>query len=235
MKRQMWWFRVAIAIVVLGEGYLVVSGRLAAAYHFTTAPLPTGAMPDGPDPEFFHHFLTNVLWIAFLAPLGVTVVWIANHDKSASAGSAYWRAIKTVFVVAWKGTQDPHFADEAETLIEEDPLGALMKGLAVAALLPSFFWFSPAELPHTPRTALWLGTTGLLIGASVYCLERARPFLTQAWHEAQRGRLFRRWWSPYPISYDPPGNRWIGWHWLFVILAGVCWLGGASVVFQSVP
>ena len=235
MKGQVWWFRITIAILVVGEGYLLVSGRLAAAYRFTTAPLHTGASPAGPDPEFMHHFLTNVLWIAILAPLGVTVVWLANRDKSVSAGSAYWRAVKTVCVVAWKGAQHPQFDDDVDTLIEEDPLGALMKGLAVAALLPSFFWFSPAPLPHTLRTGLWLALTGSMVGASVYCMERARPFLRRSWHEAQRGRLFRRWWSPYPISYDPPGNRWIDWHWVFVILAGVCWLGGAAEVFRSVP
>ncbi len=220
-RSRMWWFRIAIAIFVLGEGYLILSGRLADSYRFTTAPeLPT-ARPDGPDPEFFYRFATNVLWIAFLAPLGITIVWRAHHDKSASAGAAYWRALKTVFVVAWKGTQDSQSDDEVDTVIEEDPLGALLKALAVAAVLPSFFWFSPAPLPHTLRTALWLGVTGLMVGASVYCMERARPFLKQSWHDAQRGRLFRRWWSPYPINYDPPGNRWIGWHWLFTILAGV--------------
>src|SRR5205823_3810953 len=119
MTRQTW-YRIAIAILVLGEGYLVVSGRLAASYRFTSA--------------------------------------------------------------------------------------------AAAALMPSCFWFAAVPIPHTARTAVWLGLTGLLVGASVYCLERARPFLTPSWHEAQRGRLFRRWWSPYPISYDPPGNRWIVWH-----------------------
>jgi hypothetical protein len=230
----MWWFRIAIAILVLGEGYLVLSGRLAASNRHMNAPL-TPSAPGQPDPEFFYDFLTNVLWIAFLAPIGLTVVWLANRDKSVTAGSAYWRAIKTVFVVAWKGTQDPHFADEAETVIEEDPLGALMKGLAVAAVLPSFFWFGPGPgfMPHTLRTALWLGITGLLVGASVYCLERARPFLTPSWHAAQRGRLFRRWWSPYPISYNPPGNRWIVWHWVFLILAAVTWIGGASVGMEG--
>jgi hypothetical protein len=102
MRSRAWWFRIAIAILVLGEGYLVISGRLAASNRHMNAPLVPSARPGGPDPEFFYDFLTNVLWIAFLAPLGVTVVWLANRDKSVTAGSAYWRALKQVFVVAWR-------------------------------------------------------------------------------------------------------------------------------------
>ncbi len=225
MTRQTW-YRIAIAILVLGEGYLVLSGRLAASNRFDAAP-PAATN----DTEFFYHFVTNVLWIAFLAPLGGTVVWLATRDKSATAGAAYWRAIRTVFTVAWKGDAAPPLEEAIDT-VDEDPLGALLKSVAAAALLPSFFWFAKVPVPHTARTAVWLGLTGLLVGASVYCLERARPFLTPSWHEAQRGRLFRRWWSPYPLSYDPPGNRWIVWHWVFMILTGVCWLGGFGFVVR---
>jgi hypothetical protein len=221
------WYRIAIAILVLGEGYLLVSGRLAASYRYMGTP----SAPEN-QAEFFYHFVTNVLWIAFLAPLGATVVWVATRDRSATAGAAYWRAIRTVFTVAWKGDAAVPL-EEATDTVDEDPLGALLKGVATAALLPSFFWFAKVPVPHTARSALWLGLTGALFGASVYCLERARPFLTPSWHEAQRGRLFRRWWSPYPISYDPPGNRWIVWHWVFAILAGVCWVGGFGFVIGS--
>ena len=218
--RLAWWYRIAIAILVLGEGYLVLSGRLAASYRYMKIP---GAPTD--QTQFLYHFITNALWIAFLAPLALTVVWVANRDKSATAGAAYWRAAKTVFGVAWNGDAAPQLDDVADG-VEDDPFGAFMKGFAAAALLPSFFWFSPAPIAHTLRTAIWLVVTGVLIGASVYCVERARPFLKPSWHEAQRGRLFRRWWSPYPINYDPPGNRWIRWHWVFIVLAGVSWMGG---------
>ncbi len=227
--RHVWWYRSAIAILVLGEGYLLLSGRLAVSSHYISAP-PAASN----DVEFSRHFMTNMLWIAFLAPLALTVVWVANRDKSATAGAAYWRAVKTVFGVAWKADAVPPLDDVADG-VEEDPLGAFMKGIAAAALLPSFFWFGPAPIPHTLRTATWLVVTGVLIGASVYCVERARPFLKPSWHEAQRGRLFRRWWSPYPISYDPPGNRWIGWHWLFILVAAVCWMGGFVVFANTVP
>lgn len=223
----MWWYRVAIAILVVGEGYLVFSGRLAASYHFMTQ-APAAAN----EAEFGYHFLTNALWIAFLAPLGLTVVWIAHRDKAATAGAAYWRAVKTVFGVAWSGERAQPL-DDAIDSVNDDPLAAAMKGLAVAALLPSFFWFGPTWLPHTARTAAWLLLTGVMAGASIYCMERARPFLKASWHEAQRGRLFRRWWSPYPISYDPPGDRWVRWHWLFAILTVLCWLGGGVLAFGA--
>src|SRR5262249_34741242 len=224
-----WWYRSAIAILVLGEGYLLLSGRLAASYRFI------GHDGAGSESEFFYHFLTNVLWVAFLAPLAITVVRLANRDKSATAGAAFWRALKAVCVIAWKGREDPWLRADGEARVEEDPTGALLKGVGIALLMPSFFWFGPAPgfLPHTLRTAAWLGVTGLGIGASVYCAERARPFLKPSWHEAQRGRLFRRWWSPYPTSYDPPGNRWIGWYWLFAILTGVTWLGGGAIAMQA--
>ncbi len=229
MMRRVWWYRIAIAILVLGEGYLVLSGRLAAAYRYMSIP----AAPAN-QTEFFHHFITNVLWIAFLAPLGVTVVWVANRERSATAGAAYWRAMRTLFGVAWKGEAAPQLDDAVDT-VDEDPLGALMKGIAAAVLLPTFFWFSPAPIEHTLRTVVWLGCSGLTIGSSVYCIERARPFLKPSWHEAQRGRLLRRWWSPYPINYDPPGNRWISWHWVFIVLAAVCWMGGFVAFANNAP
>ena len=150
MTRQTW-YRIAIAILVLGEGYLVVSGRLAASYRFTSAAPATPS-----EAEFFHHFLTNVLWIAFLAPLAGTVVWLATRDKSATAGAAYWRAIRTVFTVAWKGDAAPPL-EEATDTVEEDPLGALLKGVAAAALMPSFFWFAAVPIRDLPKLDVGIG------------------------------------------------------------------------------
>jgi hypothetical protein len=144
------------------------------------------------------------------------------------------RSFQTVFGVAWKGDVAPQL-DAASEGVDEDPVGALMKGIAVAAMFASFFWFGPSPIEPTVRTALWLVLTGVLLGGTIYCVERARPFLRPSWHEAQRGRLLRRWWSPYPISYDPPGDRWIRWHWLLVVLAAVCWLGGFALLPNGVP
>lgn len=225
---RVWWYRVAIAVLLIGEGYLLLSGRLAESYRHMTRPQAPTASPREPDPEFNRAFATNALWIAFLAPLGLTVWRIASRDKAASAGAAYWRAVKTVFVVAWKGEAaylpEPDAADE---VIEEDPLGALLAGLGTAVIIPSFFWFGPAPLRHDMRTGTWLAAVGFFMGASVYCMKRARPFLKESWLEGQRGRLFRRWFSATPNDYNPPGNRWMIAYWIAGIATAVCWIGGA--------
>ncbi|HEV8266006.1 MAG TPA: hypothetical protein VGQ06_13735 [Gemmatimonadales bacterium] len=231
-RGRVWWYRVAIAVLLLGEGYLVLSGRLAASFRHTTEPLPPAAAPSGPNPEFFLHFATNALWIAFLAPLAVTVWRIATRDRAASAGAAYWQALKTVFVVAWQGERaylpEPDAADE---VIEDDPLRALLAGLATAIIIPAFFWFGPAPLQHDVPTGAWLAAVGCLMGASVYCMQRARPHLKESWLARQRRRFFRRWYSTTPNDYNPPGNRWMIAYWIASVAAVISWVAGGALAF----
>ena len=227
MKHPVWWYRACIAILVLGEGYLLVSGRLVASYRAIGAPTSAGN-----DAEFFHHFITNVLYIAFLAPFMITLFWLVRRQRVAEPFPAYWNAAKTMFVIAWRGHPHPDdLAPDDDLTIDEDPMRAFLRGLMVAVTLPAFFWFAPVPFPHSPATAVWLLCVGCSAGGAVYCVERARPFLKKGWLERQQGRWFRRWWSQSPSDYDPPGNRWLWAHWIFVVLAGALWLVGAAKMF----
>ena len=226
MRHPVWWYRTACVVLVLGVGYLVLSGRLAASMRFMS-----GGRAPSSEAEFFHHFLTNVMWIASIAPFLVTTHWVVTRRKAERTLGSYWDAAKTVFTVAWRrNAMEP---DDAVASVEppsEDSAMALVKGAGIALMVPTFFWFGPAHVAHTARTALWLGATGVWMGSGFYCMERARPFVKPSWLERQRGRFFGRAYTLSPGNYDPPGGRWIWRYYVFAALTAVTWLGGAALV-----
>src|SRR5206468_1795633 len=141
-KHPVGWYRASLLVLVMGVGYLLLSGRLVASIRAL-------GNPNMPHDEFFHHFLTNVLWVA-----SVTL----------------------------------------------------------------FFWFSPVFLPHTQRVEIWLAVSGLLMGGTMYCQERSRPYLRPEWLERNRGRFFGPYWTANPANYDRSGKWWVFAHWVLVVL-----------------
>ncbi len=214
------WYRATLAILVFGVGYLLESGRLVASFRAI-------GNPNMPQDEFFHHFLTNLLWIGSIAPFLLTSHWIVTKRRAERSLSSYWDAAKTVVAVAWRG--QPPAPEEIEPIEqpEVDPLMALLKAGATAVGLPLFFWLTPVPLPHTQRVETWLAVAGLLMGGTVYCQERSRPYLRREWLERSRGTFFGQYWTANPANYERPGKWWVFAQWVLVVLLGITWVGFA--------
>ena len=181
--------------------------------------------------RFFEFWLVDVAQVAVWAPLLLTIHSISRRQPAApDAFRTYWRAIKTLLVVAWKGRYPGEDVEtDGHEGLADDPMMALLKALIPAVTLPTFFWFAPFRLfPHSTATAVWLAATGVWTGASVYCVERARPYLKKEWLAAQQGRFFRRWWSNNPADYERPGRKWIVASWIFGVLVVATWVGVGS-------
>lgn len=222
MRHPTWWYRVSLGILVLGVGYLLVSGRLIAAHRIWTAPgnAPESAYPDA--------FLVNLLWMACIVPFGATVHWLVTQRRAERRLPAYLDAAKTILVVAWRGAPTyPEAPPEEVEAPPDEPWLALLKGASVAVLVPGFFWFGPAPIGHTTPVALWLGAVGVGMGGSFYCIERARPHVKQSWLEQQRSRFWSRNYTVNPANYEPAGRRWIIAYWVLTALFMVTWLSGA--------
>ncbi len=224
-KHPVGWYRVSLVVLVVGVGYLLLSGRLVASIRAVGS-------PNMPHDAFFHHFMTNVLWVASIMPFFLTSHWLVTRRRAERSFTSYWDAAKTVFAVAWRG--HPLAPEETEPIEEpeSDPLMALLKAGTVAVGLPLFFWFSPVRLPHTQKVEIWLAVSGLLMGGTVYCQERARPYLRREWLERNRGRFFARTWTVNPANYEAPGKGWIVAHWVLSVLLGATWLGGSAWAFR---
>jgi len=217
-KHPVGWYRASLLVLVMGVGYLLLSGRLVASIRAL-------GNPNMPHDEFFHHFLTNVLWVASVTPFLLTTRWIVTRRRAEKSLASYWDAAKTVVDVARRG--QPPVPEEAEPIEEPeaDPLMALLKAATVAVGFPLFFWFSPVFLPHTQKVEIWLAVSGLLMGGTMYCQERSRPYLRREWLERNRGRFFGQYWTANPANYDRSGKWWVFAHWVLVVLLGITWLG----------
>lgn len=224
-RPPVWWYRIVTTLLVVGVAYLVISGRLAqslGAFRSARRDIPTN--------EFDRIFLTNVLWIASIFPFLGTAHWLVTRRRAERSLASYWSAAKTIVLVAARGaaprTED--IVDEVEPP-DDDQWSAILKGAGIAIAVPAFFWFSPAHIPHTPRVAVWLSVSGLLMGCSVYCVERARPHLDRDWLARQSGRFFAKTYTVNPSNYAGPGKRWITFYWVSAILMMIAWLAGGAV------
>lgn len=226
-RPPVWWYRIATTLLIGGVSYLVFSGRLAESLRSFGS-----AAHEVPPEAFDRVFLTNVLWIASIFPFFATVHWLVTRRRAERTMASYWNAARTVVLVAARGAT-PRFDDAVDPAEppEEDRLGAVLKGLAFGLGVPSFFWFAPVPLPHTPPVAAWLVITGLFMGSSVYCIERARPYINRDWLTRQSGRFFGKTYTASPANYDGPGKRWIRFYWVCAVLMMISWLAGGPLAF----
>jgi hypothetical protein len=105
----------------------------------------------------------------------------------------------------------------------------LVESLGAVVVVPALF-IAAGAFPFRPSTVLWLSSVGALMGASHYCLHRAKEHLTQAWHDSARytPAILRpiRSWSLSLSDYGPEAKPWFWATWVFLALAGFDWILG---------
>lgn len=217
----------ALPIVMLL--YFVASGGMAEWFGAGRGPRPSTS-------QDWSDFLTSLLWLGSLAPLGFAA-WEIGREHTAA------RRLNYVVVIGLREVvrRALGLADEASEREREEefarpprdnPRIALVWGLAVALLVPTFFaWFGWKDL-RTPRMLLWLSGAGMLMGAITYCRRRAMAYLVDEppsrWEDP-----FREWRLLNPDRYAEQGRVFVRWQIAVLLLLPIWWLGGGMVLLSS--
>ena len=161
-------FRLILALPVLMLGYLTWSGRLFAYWQtFMGADSSTDAM------------VTAGLWVGAVAPL-IATAWMlgAEHTAARRLGYSLLVGLREVIDRArGKRRAGQERVESFARVPKDNPRAALVWGTAVAVFVPLFFGaFGGSDL-RSPLAVAWLGGTGLLMGAMMYCRRRAIAYL----------------------------------------------------------
>jgi len=227
LRRTRGFYIAVLVLPVVNTVYLIVSGRLAAYWRaFDTVRTHRGA--PGPAGDTFG---TGFLWFAALAPLLFTAWDLGRqHVAARRLNYTFLVGLREVVRRALGSTDTSSERDRAIAFARpprDNPLAALAWGLAAAALVPTFFATMVGPELRTPGSLLWLGVTGLLIGATTYCRHRAMAYLRD---EPPSGwDMFRQWRLLNPGRYEEAGRVFVRWQIAVSVLLPIWWLGGGAV------
>lgn len=228
-RRSTTFYRVVLALPLLVLAYLVAGGRLVAYWR-----LFQGAMAQRPpgDAAFASAFVTALLWVTASGPL-LYAAWEIGREHTAARRMNAEVLVGLREVVRRARGSASRDADAAAAEFarppRDNPRAALAWGASVAVGLPAFFALGMPPL-RTPGGALWLGVTGLLFGANIYCGRRAAAYLQE---EPGRWDVFRAWRLLSPARYAEPARRLVRWQRVLAVLIPVWWLAGGAVVMSS--
>jgi len=227
-NRSAAFYRTVIAIPVLTLAYLVASGRFTSYFQlFASASRGRGDVA-----AFNSGFVTGLLWVASLAPL-TYAAWDLGREHVAARRLNYELLIGLREV--WKRALGLHDeTDETARRTEflrppaDRPVVALIWGLAVTLLVPTFFASFMPQLRTAPAL-IWLLGTGVLFGIGAYCRRRAAAYLLD---EPGRWDLFREWRLLNSSRYDPAARPFVRAQVVVALVLPIWWLGGGALIMS---
>jgi preprotein translocase subunit Sec61beta len=216
-------YRSLLALPLLMFAYLLWSGRLNAYWQTFASGPPVDLAVDS--------MVTAGLWLGAIAPLILTA-WVLGAEHTAARRMNYSLFIGLGEVVrrARGGRQSERSQSESSARAPKDsPRAAVVWGVAVAVLVPLFFASFGGPDLRTPLALAWLGGTGLLMGAAMYCRRRAVPYIRD---EPGQWDVFREWRLLNTARYDKPGRLFVRWQIRILVIIPFWWLGGGAVVLS---
>ena len=230
-QRSVWFYRGVLALPLLMLGFLIASGRASAYWAMFSSAVRERGAPQAVDMR--DYFATVILWIVSILPLSFAA-WEISREHTAARRFNYGAIVGLREVVRRAiGRESPAMAAQRAAEFarppRDNPTAALVWGAAIAALVPVFFASFAREL-RTPGGLVWLGVTGMLMGAATYCRRRAMAYLLD---EPRRFDLFREWRLLNPSRYTEAGRVFVRWQIAASLLLPVWWLGGGVVIMSQ--
>lgn len=216
-------YRVTIAVALLGCGYVVASGRLAAYIRVFRDALSRSAPPEGD--AFGDLMTTSLVWIGSLAPLFYASWELGRqHVVGRRLGYASLVGLVYVFRIAFQGRLAAADTQAFAGAPRDDVSRAALWALLLGGLAPVFFLAGLPSL-RTPNGVLWLCVTGALIGAAEFFRRRAAAYLLDEPRDVLRTyRLLN------PARYEPRGRVFVKLQIAAMTALAFWWLGGGAVL-----
>jgi len=218
--RPRWLYRAAILLAAGDLVWSIASGRFHSFATFKpgAAPPPTESV------------LTGLIGFLCFAPLLLLAYDLGSqHTTARRLGNAVWRGLLESWRVAWTREDPRERAYEFNEAPDDDSAIAVLTGLGVALVFPTFFLTAVPGLRST-RGVIWLGGAGLIMGTMAYCYRRAAAYLKD---DPSPWSFFRGWSRLNPERYAPEGRVFV-----WIQIAGMLvmmfwWLGGGALMIGS--
>jgi len=217
-------YRATLGWALAGAIYLTATGRFAAYFELFRRGAP-------PDPRAFaESSITALIWLVAVAPF-IFAAWELGRQHTAARRFGYdlFVGMGHVLQIAFGGGFSDAQVEGFARSPKDRPGMAALLGLLVAAIVPAFFLgFAPPL--RTANGAVWLGTTGVLVGLMTYCHRRAMAYLRDepsVWDFLRQFRLLN------PSRYEPPGRPFVRLWVAATVALPLWWLIGGFLLVLS--
>jgi len=196
-RHPVWWYRVALAILICGVGIALARGRLAELFLLTLR----GQILRR-DPADFSTAL--ILLVLAGAPFHMTVRWLLRmYQQWSGERPSYWSGAKLVVLSALNRSLAARASDESSQM--EEPPEALRAGIEAGLWVAGVLLVMVQFRVSVGKVSL-IGLAGVIAGLAAYCLEHARAHALPNWHRA--ARWIRTPFSLRPRDYNDVGRPW---------------------------
>ena len=220
------WFRLTVAVSAVTALLLLAGGRVVP---LVATIRDAVAMPHSQDALFGSAALVFLACV-IVVPFPLALLWLRHRTGSKTTQQRLPLLQAVGNLLRSEGESSSTIRKEGSPVVRpvDDPGLQAVRAVTIGLYFGSISWLVELFRPSL-LSLVWAVACGIGMGATLYCLARARPHLSTDWLEGQKDAPVPRRTSVWPEDYDEDGQVWIRRYWIAFVVTVALWIGPFTI------